>query len=193
MKKTFYIQPRQTGKTTKAVKEFLESPDENLLLVHNKHRANDLEKKYNINHKNIIGYVGEHIFHGRQINKLLIDEYLFFKDFQKLYRIITENSFYNEIKVYSTSNKKYDKRLLNIIKKYKDIFDYVTLFEICSFVFKEFNCDITIEIFNEHYNNFLSDSDCVIIDDEYEINESLNERCNYMEMYDVEFENKWFY
>jgi hypothetical protein len=85
-----------------------------------------------------------------------LDEYLFFENKEDVYKEVYGSGFEN-IYVFSTSNKIYDKRLFNNIKRYKKDYSYEHMVDLHKSNFSR------QEVY-ELYYNFLTDSDFKIID-----------------------------
>lgn len=86
MKKTFYLQPRKTGKTTKAKQLFLESPFNTLYVTFNPDYIIGSGEIFNNFSKNIIRpHKFNEIIRGRRFNNIILDEYLFFEKKKIIY------------------------------------------------------------------------------------------------------------
>lgn len=157
MKKIFLINPRQTGKTTKAIYEYLKSPSDSIYVNITHSTCYELCDKIDGVKNNFIRYDDlSSKLKGRKINNLILDDYLQYNNKEKIYEFINmldiENLF-----IFSTSNKCYSKELIDYIKYNKYIY---TFEEICEK--KKYNEDDIYEL----YYNFLTDNDITIIDKE---------------------------
>jgi hypothetical protein len=155
--KIFLIQPRQTGKTTKAVYEFLKDPDNTLFITHKIEVSKHIKDLIGFNHKNVISakqFLNKKGVH--KVKSIILDEYLFFENKEDVYKEVYGSGFEN-IYVFSTSNKIYDKRLFNNIKRYKKDYSYEHMVDLHKSNFSR------QEVY-ELYYNFLTDSDFKIID-----------------------------
>ena len=72
-----FRKPRQSGKTTFAVAEFLRSPDKSLLVVRNAEQKDQLVKKWPIlgQYKNVTSLNQLHCICSKQLDTVIIDEY----------------------------------------------------------------------------------------------------------------------
>jgi hypothetical protein len=179
MKKTFFISGRQTGKTTNAIFEFLKNPEETLFISYDDKNISRILNNYKNNcisqHKDILQFI-----RGRRFNKIIIDEYLYFKikNQIKLYNDIRylKINFYGieELFIFSSPNKIINNLIFNTIKNTKnynyDIFiNVLTLqlsnnskIDLLKFFLKKI---ITLEEYYYLCNSFLTDSDINIIND----------------------------
>jgi hypothetical protein len=155
--KIFLLQPRQTGKTTKAVYEFLKNPNNTLYITHNIDSVKHIKDLAGLNHKNIISQRQFLNNKGvRNIDTIILDEYLFFEKKGEVYKTVKIMNPEN-IYVYSTANKVYPSRLFNGVKKYKYTHTLSEIIELYSKNYSE-------EEISELYFNFITDSDFKIID-----------------------------
>lgn len=151
MKKYFYIQNRQSGKTTMGVYEYLKNPKDSIFIVKNNHIASYISEKYDFSfdeRKNIVSIpMLEKFICSKSFNKVIIDEYLFFtlKERKMIYKIFPNLEDDSEIYIFSTPKKVYS---INDIERVKGL--------------KEYNQ--TPETNDEDlYYNFLTDNDVKII------------------------------
>ncbi len=191
MKKYFFIQPRQSGKTTKALDIYRKSPNDSLFITYKADFANELCKKVNGNPKNFISSMK---IKDKTVGYkfIILDEYMFFKNKEEVYENIVKMIDVETIYIYSTSNKQYNKYLYNFVKYCKEIgLSYsATLSEYSRY--KGFS-DKTEDDIRELYYNFLTDSD-IILDDKFKkstknTEELINILCK--EQYEVEILNKY--
>jgi hypothetical protein len=130
MNKYFFIEPRQTGKTTRAVYEFLKEPETTLFVTYNmggvKHIRELLGKQYQYRFEQNIctseQFIQGEFLRGKRFTKVILDEYLFFNKKDKFYKHFysfptVENV--KELLIYSTSNKIYDRRLFDFVVENK--------------------------------------------------------------------------
>lgn len=164
MNKYFYLLPRQTGKSTMAIYEYLKDPENSLLIVHNQRMIQDFKVK-TPELKNIMTpqmFLG---CRGKSWKNIILDEYLFFNNKDQAF-------IYNEINliepenlyIFTTSNKVYDRRLYDIIKEQKPNFNKSLLLGyILSHTTLKVNIKTFINNFHELYFNFLTDPDTKLI------------------------------
>lgn len=158
MNKYFLMQARQTGKTSKAVYEYLKDPLNTVFIV-----TNDKNKEHIINKlgdKNANVLTEDEFLTECEYSpyRIILDEYMFFKRkkdiYEKINRLDPANLF-----IFSTSD--------NVYKK--DIFDFV--FDLKnSLLFKEYTGVKTEEVIKEIEDlryNFLTDPDTILIDKNY--------------------------
>jgi hypothetical protein len=182
MNKTIYIQPRQTGKTTRAIFEYLKNPKSTIIVTHSQSMVQHIQSiLYGFSNSlmvykdNIITEVQFIKSRGtfKSYGTFIFDEYMFFKHKKEVYELVYQ-LMPNNIVAYSTSNKKYDKKTIDFIKSSKE---YNTPIE------------LTKEV-TELYYNFITDPDTILHDNI----SSTNERCKVIlhpEQYEVEIENNY--
>lgn len=119
MKKTFYMLPRQCGKTTMAIMEFLRSPETTLIITFNQGSAQDIRNKIKQTDPNISQMALDNVLPatpniildrciGRKLDKIIFDENMSFKDnvtiemMVYLQPCLSQNS---ELIVYSSANR----------------------------------------------------------------------------------------
>jgi len=142
------IAPRASGKTTKILSMF--DPKKNdVLIVPNKNNLKRLVDFYSFN--NIISnYQGIDRFKSLNINTLYIDEYLFLPDDFKLsIRQFIDTSKINKIIVMTTSDKLYD----------KDVIDFIRVMNgnNLQHLFKDFLSNGFIQKYKDYFYNLLTD------------------------------------
>jgi hypothetical protein len=166
--KTFLMQPRQTGKTTKVICEFLKDSKNNLLILYSQERVNFIKSTYPEleGNKNIISaeifsddYEIDGIF-NRNYNLIIIDDYLFCPNLVDIYiKLGKLSNLFNGMLIASTPNRRYNRGLFNIVKRFKE--DDVVFNKL---LFIDYSNDRSMNDFCDLFYNFLTDSDTVIID-----------------------------
>lgn len=164
--------------------EYLKAPDSTLIITHNSSMADHLIRsmrpmisgRFNMNitteHQFLI--LGNAKKYKHTVKTIILDEYMFFKNKQKIYETIHELN-PERVLIYSTSDKQYSKKVIDLIKHSKSN---------------------NLEIINptkevgELYYNFITDPDSIIHDDMSRSN------IKYKDMlqpgrYEIEFENKY--
>jgi hypothetical protein len=184
MEKIIYIQPRQTGKTTMGMFEYLKSPDSTLIITLNNSTVDHLIRSIrpilsgrlnmNITTEHQFLMVGDAKKYRHTIKTIILDEYMFFKNKEKMYNTINELN-PERLLIYSTSDKTYSKKIIDLIKHSKA---------------NDLEVINTTKEFHELYYNFITDPDSVIHDDMSRSN------IKYKHMlqpgrYEIEFENKY--
>lgn len=193
MRTIFLMQPRQSGKTTKAIYEFLKEPDNSIFVVHN----NSMLKYIHT----IVGSVIEkkiitsNQFHvkiiGNRFKNIILDEYMFFKNKDEIYKYIQliqpENVY-----IFSTSDKAYSKKLFDFVKENKCTLNYE---ELINKYKKEYHLNESVEkeIYDLYYN-FLTDKNTILID--FDFGGNMKDRTNLIgilgkEQYGVEIINSY--
>ncbi len=159
MNKIFLIQPRQSGKTTKAMYEFVKDPDNTIFVTHCYDAIKYIHNRIDGKTKN---FTSANQFHNNIIGKrpknIILDEYMLFENKDKIYKDINRIQPEN-VYIFSTSNKVYNKKIFDIVKENKRTMSYTDLIE---------NCDRydANEIY-ELYYNFLTDYDTILIDSDF--------------------------
>ena len=161
MNKLFFMQPRQSGKTDKAIYEYLKDPDNTIFVTHNSHSAQLIRDKVSGDMKN---FILSEVFVNKLIDirakTIILDEYMSFKNkdilYQKIKVIKPENLF-----IFSTPNKSYDRVLFYLVKENKNMVSYHGILKKYSKDF-ELTKEIEKDIYDLYYN-FLTDSDTKII------------------------------
>ncbi len=160
MKKVFLIQPRQSGKTTKAMYEFVKDPDNTIFVTHSYDMVKRIHDRVGGNIKN---FTSSNQFKnkiiGRRPKNIILDEYMFFKNRDEIYKeiqVIQPENVY----IFSTSDKLYDKKLFDFVKENKRRTSYQDLL-------KKYGDKLTDYIEKQIYDlyyNFLTDDDTILID-----------------------------
>jgi predicted RND superfamily exporter protein len=160
MSKIFLMQPRQSGKTTKAMYEFAKDPENTIFVTHNFDMVKHIHNRIGGNIKN---FTSANQFHnkiiGRRPKNIILDEYMFFKNRDEIYKeiqIIQPDNVY----IFSTSDKCYDKKIFDYVKENKRTLSYQDLLTRYGDKLTEY---IERQIY-ELYYNFLTDDDTILID-----------------------------
>jgi hypothetical protein len=165
MNKRINVWNRQSGKTTTAIYEFLKNPEETLLITFNENMCHHICKNFLRvdKHKNIIG-VNKFLNRDLYLNRsktIIIDEYLFFNPEQAidLYQKIINTSYIENLIIFSTPRKKYNKEVFDLVKKLKPILQW----QMCHKVIEQLlDIEVKVEDVRELYFNFLTDEDSEI-------------------------------
>ena len=158
MNKYFLMQARQTGKTSKAVYEYLKDPLNTVFVVTNEKNKEHIIDKLGDKNANVLTeeeFLTEHKYVSRNY---ILDEYMFFKHKKDVYEKINSLDPSN-LFIFSTSDKVYK----------KDIFDFVYDLK-NTLLFKEYTGVKTEEVIKEIEDlryNFLTDPDMILIDKNY--------------------------
>jgi hypothetical protein len=163
MKKTFLMQPRQSGKTTKAMYEYLKDSENTVFVCMNYNLARETCKRVGGELKHFISSESFELkLRGCNPKNIILDEYMLFSNKDKIYKIIQELSPENVL-VFSTSNKTYSKKLFDLVKNNKKEKTFVEILELYEKENNGIPKEINDEIY-ELYYNFLTDSDVKLID-----------------------------
>lgn len=162
MKKRINIWNRQSGKTTTAIYEFLKNPEETLLVTCNEHMCHYICTNFLRvgKHKNIIG-INKFLNYRMSLSdckRIILDEYLFFNPELSidLYQKIINSKFIEELIIFSTPRKKYNKEVFDLVKKLKPISQWQMCHKIIE---KLLDIEVKVEDVRELYFNFLTDED----------------------------------
>jgi hypothetical protein len=168
MKKYFFLQPRQSGKTSCAIYEFSKDPNNTLFVTCNFHQVWNICNKLNYSKSHFIS--SENLKNGYNLKNIILDEYMFFKNKKEVCEYITyHTSFIENLYIFSTSNRIYDELLFNFVKDGKknnslNINDINTIWD----NYGDKDTFLTIEKFQNElvdlYYNFLTDPDVILID-----------------------------
>jgi ABC-type methionine transport system ATPase subunit len=192
MKTIFLMQPRQSGKTTKAIYEFLKDPTNSLFVTHNTQTVKYICDKIHKNNENIISsnQFVKHVF-GRRPKNIILDEYMLFNNTYEIYKTIKSVQTDN-VYIFTTSNKSYDKNLFDFVKKYKQTMAYNDL------LLKYGNnlTDYIKKQIYELYYNFLTDNETLLID--FDFSSSIKDMSHLIniigkERYDIEINNYYLF
>lgn len=186
------MQPRQSGKTTKAIYEFLKDPTNSLFVTHNTQTVKYICDKIHKNNENIISsnQFVKHVF-GRRPKNIILDEYMLFNNTYEIYKTIKSVQTDN-VYIFTTSNKSYDKNLFDFVKKYKQTMAYNDL------LLKYGNnlTDYIKKQIYELYYNFLTDNETLLID--FDFSSSIKDMSHLIniigkERYDIEINNYYLF
>ena len=165
MKKRINVWHRQSGKTTTAIYEFLKNPEETLLITFNENMCHHICKNFLRvdKHKNIIS-INKFLNYRMSLSdckRIILDEYLFFNPELSidLYQKIINSKFIEELIIFSTPRKKYNKEMFDLVKKLKPILQW----QMCHKVIEQLlDIEVKTEDVRELYFNFLTDEDVEI-------------------------------
>lgn len=122
MNKIFFLQPRQSGKTGKAIYEYIKDSDNSIFVTYNRKATEYISKiikyKFRLNLDNIMSakrFIKPNI---RMKKNIILDEYMFFKHKKEIYEKLKYEC-YENLYIFSTSNKQYNKDIFNFIKLIK--------------------------------------------------------------------------
>lgn len=152
--------PRQSGKTTMAIYEFNKDPDNTLFVCHNYELANFIRSKVGGDKKN---FTSAEQFHQKVISRrpknIILDEYMFFKNKDEIYNDILQVIRPENLYIFSSSNKSYNKEVFDFVKENKQTTSYVDLLD----KYGDGLADYIKEEIYELYHNFLTDYDTHLI------------------------------
>jgi hypothetical protein len=179
MEKHLYIQPRQTGKTTKLIEDFLLDPHNSIIVViSNTMRKVLIDKLLSLTDLNneiknekflfkriisVDNLLSARYTHGiGTIKHILFDEYFFIKNKVGVYRTI-QSLRLEKLSLYSTADKEYKESLIKIVKH-----------------FKKYNIPLILDYpeLVEYHHNFITDDDIII--HEYKLSEDYETKMNYL-------------
>lgn len=199
MRKIFLIHPRQTGKTDKAIYEYLKDPENTIFVCCNSEMKNYVCNRIGIPPKNKYITYDENFLSftkGRRIKNLILDEYMFFKNKEKIYEVVHYLSPEN-IYVFSTSNKMYDNEIFEFVKKEKQenwsIKSILDSYKKTKYKFYEDWEKAEEEIIDLCYN-FITDPDTILIDRGFSNQVKNTEGYKYMtssKNFEVEIKNQY--
>ncbi|MFA5297857.1 MAG: hypothetical protein WC389_06570 [Lutibacter sp.] len=160
MRKVFLMQPRRSGKTTKAMYEFVKDPDNTIFVTHNYDMVKYIHNRVGGNLKN---FTSSNQFKNKIIvrrpKNIILDEYMFFKNRDEIYKeiqVIQPENVY----IFSTSDKLYDKKIFDFVKENKRTTSYQDLLQKYGDKLTDY---IEKQIYDLYYN-FLTDNDTILID-----------------------------
>ena len=159
MKKYFYLQPRQSGKTTIALYEYLKNPDETLFVVHNTNAVRYICDIINGDLNNFVS--SKEILkrlRGRKIKRIILDEYLFFDNIKELYLELSVLDI-EELLIFSSYKVLYPNFLFEFVKRNKNS----SYHDVCSLFTKTHKHSINEQI-SDLYFNFITDQDMNLIE-----------------------------
>lgn len=162
-----YIQPRQTGKTNTIIKLY-QNCDNGIIICANNQMKYMIGTTIGLSKSEIDKqpiYTIDQFYNktkglDMKNSTILIDEYFFFSNTEKdcVYKdILSKHDLFNEIIIFSTSNKIYNKDEIKLIKDLKKI-DVNQLYKFMDLKEKIYHK------FNDLYVNVLTDPDCEVIE-----------------------------
>lgn len=187
IQKTFFVGNRQSGKTTKAVYEFMKNPEETILVCPNSQSRKELLQRLGSAEfeKNIIpNDPSETFFRGRKAKRMVYDEYLMMDyETRNYFHKMTIPIGVEEIFCFATPQELYDKNLFDFVvnmKKEKRNLFLDNQYDLCINELVLEMTDPTIrtpdyieaEIL-ELFHNYLTDPDTKIIHHQYLMNEKI--------------------
>ena len=194
MNKYFLMQPRQTGKTTKAIYEFLKHPEESLFVVP---KLEMIKPIYDIIGQKFNNIISENMFEtfirGKRYKTLILDEYMFFSNSNKRniynqYHYLKPDNLY----IFSTSDKKYDLKIIDFIKEHKKNFPLTDLINNYQIKTNDISEASESEI-TELYYNFLTDDHIILADYKLKYYKDRSDLENIIgkERFDIEINNNY--
>ncbi len=183
--------PRQTGKSTMALMEFLREPETTLLVVYNLEAVRLSKEQRKLYEGNIVShktFCSDHFLRGniQSFTKVIFDEYCFYKDLKKVREKLIYPNFMElqEMVLYSTPNRVYDERLFSAIKQIKSKeYPFTPVLDKNAF----FGFDM--EIVKELYYSFLTDPETKIIKPDFFRNKESEEGA--INRYEESFDREW--
>lgn len=190
MAKIFLMQPRQSGKTTKAMWEYIKDPENTVFVAHNQESAKWINERLNGIHPD--NFMSAKSFPNKMLirrpKNIIMDEYMFFPNKEEIYK--TTSSIQPEnLYIFSTSDKQYNKEIFDLVKKFKKV---LTCDDVLKLYKGEPTKGIEKEIRNLYYN-FITDKDTKLIDINYN-QKSLQKEADYLSIlgqkqYEIEMLN----
>lgn len=191
MRTIFLVQPRQSGKTNKAIYEYLKDPENTIFVV------NKMEKYKNICNKcgksKLKNFISCYNFFDKirdvKPKNIILDEYMFFKDKEEIYKEIIRLNPEN-IYVFTTMNKTYSKNIFEFVKINKVKYSYDNLVLLDEVKLNQYS---PYEIY-ELYYNFITDVNTILIDRDFGLSfHNKGELRNILseEQYDLEILNNY--
>ncbi len=187
MNKRMFIQPRQSGKTTAVILKYLKKPNGTLIVTVNYNSANHIKGELqslgivnsNVSHETL--FSGGVFSAGvRGASTIILDEYMYFTKKKAIYELIHKLNPENLL-IYSTSDKKYNRNMVELIRKHKETGEPIGD--------EKFLKDNKKEI-DDLYYNFLTDPDVQIFDGMSIHNEKYKAMLH-PSQYELEYENKY--
>jgi hypothetical protein len=159
MKKYFFISPRSSGKTTKAIYEFTKEPNNTIFISYNENRLSDIHNLLDCDVK-YLTTSHKCISKLRCIKpkNIIIDEYMSFDNKDSIYKHIQTMQLDN-LYIYSSPNKSYNSDLFYFVKYYKCNMSYQ---DILIKYGNKLTDSIEKDIYDLYYN-FITDDDVIII------------------------------
>lgn len=188
MKKFFFISNRQSGKTTKAVYEFMKNPEETILICPNSQSKKDIVKKIGSvsNANNILGSApSENFFRGKKAKRIIYDEYLSLDYETRLYfERITLPLGIEEIYCFSTPQVLYDRDIFDFVVNMKKENKGLSIEQQSDLCMNDLIIEITDntirtsemirEEIYELFYNYLTDPDTNLIHNDFFINQKIS-------------------
>lgn len=204
MEKYFYLMPRQSGKTFTAINKFNENPTNSLLIVSD-YLVNNIKTQIINNKENILSNEKLIKLNNKKYTNIILDEYLSFNNKKIIYKKINEINPDN-LFIYTTPTKMYNKKIFEFIKKNKSKYDYQFILELIK---TKFECNLFInsknklinkcikeidkDIFDLYYN-FLTDKDVNLIKSFKTFNNSADLKHKIGKyLYNIEYKNKFLF
>lgn len=164
MEKIFLMSPRQSGKTDKALYEYLKDPENTIFISPNLQCAQMSCSKINGNKNNFISFGNlENKLVGKRPKTIILDEYMIWGKKEKINSLI---NYLNpeRLLIFSTSDKIYRQEVFDYVKKYKYDFAFYVLESKFLNEYPQFNGnkEVLSQLF-ELYYNFITDNDIKLI------------------------------
>ena len=211
MNKIFNILPRTSGKTEKAVAEFLLEPYSSILIVRGNREKKYIIEKYHL--KKFIKYIHtvESIslpIFNVSVKNLIIDEYLSFS-YSNIdtinYLIGASNLEY--VSIYTSIVKQFDSDIFYLVQRLKNCEYGASVSYSSSRKEKLFNnelseimCKESYQEYLELFDNILTDDGTIVLESNYEtfgtefLNKSLNHKPNLSKIeFEMAFESKYLH
>ena len=193
----FNISPRQSGKTDKAIYEYLKDKDNTIFVTHNMHMVQHLLDLTGEPRRN---FVSTNSFELRIIGKrpknIILDEYLFYKNKDKIYNLCHMVAPEN-IYVFTSANKTYSRVLFELVKDNKQYMSFNSLLDLFNRTHVcDYMNDARLELYDLYYN-FITDKNVKIFDGKNQTNSMwLNRRDeikNHIseKQFKLEYLNEW--
>lgn len=189
METLVYIAPRQSGKTTDAVMEFLKNPKNTIFITYNNISKDEIIKKHKLGkYKNrFFSQTDRNIFIGREYETVIFDEFTLIDKFNILYNDVTSSSRYLLIFCYGTMVKQYKETLYKFILFGKSINLTPQMMIKTLRVLKiEFDENDIYDL----YDSILTRQNVRIIDNKFKSNQPYLKNIN-KERYELDILNKW--
>lgn len=198
MKKYFLLQARQTGKTTKAIYEYLKDDKNTLFVSFDEQSTKRVCKKAKGNPKHFISAKSFKTYATRgganviPFKNIILDEYLFFENKSEIYKLVQYLSPEN-IYIFSSPNKRYEKESFDLVKNNKHNKSANEILEL--YIEKQGGvCKKVQNEIYELYYNFITDFDTVLIDSDLGISNSRKKELRHImgeESYETEILNQY--
>lgn len=160
MIKYFLLGPRRSGKTTKAISIYRESPNDTLFVSPNKQSSNDVCHKC---HGLPSSFISSKIFEGNAMGlihyrNIIFDEYCFYEHKEK---ILCSVQIVDPQKIFIFSTPNYDQSMFDFVKHYKPHMStrgMISLFKLERGIPENNQTIVDIQILDLYYS-FLTDDD----------------------------------